>query len=44
VILSAHISGSVIDYDDRAAALFAEIVQRYRRSGASNHVQLARGY
>jgi len=45
VILSAHISGSVIDYDDRAATLFVENLQRYMDGQPLlNRVHLERGY
>ena len=45
VILSAHISGSMIDYDDRAAALFAENLERYLDGQPLlNRVQRERGY
>ncbi|MEO8393442.1 MAG: D-2-hydroxyacid dehydrogenase [Chloroflexota bacterium] len=45
VILSAHISGSVINYDDRAAVLFAENLQRYLDGQPLlNRVHLERGY
>ena len=45
VILSAHISGSVIDYDERAAILFAENLQRYLDGQPLlNRVNRERGY
>ncbi|MBI1257337.1 MAG: D-2-hydroxyacid dehydrogenase [Chloroflexi bacterium] len=45
VILSGHISGSVVDYDERAATLFAENLQRYLDGQPLlNRVNLERGY
>ncbi|HVU13393.1 MAG TPA: D-2-hydroxyacid dehydrogenase [Phototrophicaceae bacterium] len=45
VILSAHISGSVIDYDERCAKVFVENLERYLEGQPLlNRVHKSRGY
>jgi phosphoglycerate dehydrogenase-like enzyme len=45
VILSPHVSGFTLDYDERAMALFAENLRRYAAGEPLlNVVDVARGY
>jgi phosphoglycerate dehydrogenase-like enzyme len=45
VLLSPHVSGFTLDYDERAMALFAENLRRYvAGEPLLNVVDVARGY